>query len=92
MPPALPALLELLPDLSVVHGGAEAVHCGDGRDREHGALPAVSCRESWPCLGTGRGTRFTMWFGGYQTYLWWDTNRWYVMSRPPRTAPQGAAC
>ena len=24
------------------------------------ALPAVSCRESWPCLGTGRGTRFTV--------------------------------
>ena len=46
------------------------------------ALPAVSCRESWPCLGTGRGTRFTVWFGGYQTYLWWDTNRWYVMSPP----------
>lgn len=38
MPPALPALLELLPDLSVVHGGAEAVHCGDGRDREHGRV------------------------------------------------------
>ena len=56
------------------------------------ALPAVSCRESWPCLGIGRGTRFTVWFGGYQTYLWWDTNRWYVMSRPLRTAPQGAAC
>ena len=36
MPPALPALVELLLDLSVVHGGAEAVHCGDGRDREHG--------------------------------------------------------
>lgn len=46
--------------------------------------------ESWPCLGTGRGTRFTVWFGGYQTYLWWDTSRWYVMSRPPRTAKEVA--
>ena len=49
-------------------------------------ITKVSRRESWSCLGTGRGVRFTVWFGGYQTHLWWDTNRWYVMSRPPRAA------
>lgn len=38
MPLALPALLELLLDLSVVHGGAEAVCCGDRRNREHGRV------------------------------------------------------
>lgn len=52
-------------------------------------ITKVSRRESWACLGTGRGTRFTVWFGGYQTHLWWDTNRWYVMSRPPRRAGGG---
>ena len=46
-------------------------------------ITKVSRRESRPCPGTGRRTRFTVWFGGYQTYLWWDTNRWYVMSPPP---------
>lgn len=46
-------------------------------------ITKVGRRESRPCLGTGRRTRFTVWFGGYQTYLWWDTNRWHVMSPPP---------
>ena len=36
MPLALSALLELLLDLAVVHGGAEAVRGGNRRDREHG--------------------------------------------------------
>ncbi len=54
-------------------------------------ITKVSRRESWACLGTGRGTRFTVWFGGYRTHLWWDTNRWYVMSRPPRRAGGGEA-
>lgn len=49
-------------------------------------ITKISRRESWPCLGTGRGTRFSVWFGGYMTYLWWDTNRWYVMERVPRAA------
>lgn len=43
MPLALPALLELLLDLSVVHGGAEAVRSGDGRDREHGRAAGEDC-------------------------------------------------
>lgn len=47
-------------------------------------ITRVARRESWPCLGTGRGSRFTVWFGGHMTYLWWDTNRWYVMEKDAR--------
>ncbi len=41
----------------------------------------VARSERWACMGTGRGRRFTVWFGGYQTYLYWDGMRWYVLER-----------
>ena len=55
-------------------------------------ITKVSRRESWPCLGTGRGTRFTVWFGGSipRRAGGGRGSRWYVMSRPPRTAKEVA--
>lgn len=54
-------------------------------------ITKVARVESWSCLGTGRGKRYTIWVGGHQTFLYWDTNRWYVHERQWMPRQEGVA-